>query len=118
MTVNVLGTNYTIEIKKYDEEPLFAEKNIDGYCDSFEKKIVVCDMKTHPEWTDATDLRISVCNNEILRHEIVHAFLKESGLDSSSSKFSGGWATHEEMVDWIALQGVKIYKAWAEVGAI
>ncbi len=47
------------------------------------------------------------------RHEIVHAFLAESGLDQNSD-----WARNEEIVDWIALQGPKIFKAWQEAGAI
>jgi hypothetical protein len=29
-----------------------------------------------------------------------------------------GWAKNEEMVDWFALQGPKIYAAWKEAGAI
>lgn len=27
-------------------------------------------------------------------------------------------AKNEEMIDWIALQGVKIYDAWKAVGAV
>ena len=55
---------------------------------------------------------------ETLRHEIVHAFFNESGLMESSNQYSGAWAHNEELVDWIALQGGKIYKAWKEAGAI
>ena len=40
------------------------------------------------------------------------------GLASSSLGIDGPWAKNEEMVDWFALQGPKIYKAWQEVGAI
>jgi hypothetical protein len=46
-----------------------------------------------------------------LRHEIVHAFFFESGLAQSSNKCED-WAMNEEMVDWIARQGLKIYAAW------
>ena len=28
------------------------------------------------------------------------------------------WTQYEELVDWIALQGVKIYDAWKAVGAV
>ncbi len=52
-----------------------------------------------------------------LRHEIVHAFLGESGLSANSNE-SDAWARNEEMVDWFALQGPKIYKAWQEAGAV
>ena len=47
------------------------------------------------------------------RHEIVHAFLFESGLAENSE-----WAQNEEMVDWIAKQGPKLIKAWQEAGAL
>ena len=43
MIVNVLGTEYTIEIKKYAEDEAFERCSIDGYCDWLTKKIVVCD---------------------------------------------------------------------------
>jgi hypothetical protein len=52
----------------------------------------------------------------VVRHEIVHAFLMESGLDESSNP-ADAWATNEEMVDWFARQGPKIYKAWKEADA-
>ena len=53
-----------------------------------------------------------------LRHEIMHAFLNESGLSDSSNQYGGAWAKNEEMVDWIALQGEKIYNAWKEANAL
>ena len=50
---------------------------------------------------------------QTLRHEIVHAFFLESGLGSESD-----YAQNEELVDWIARQGPKLYRAWAEAGAL
>lgn len=46
-------------------------------------------------------------------HEIVHAFFFESGLGGESD-----YAQNEELVDWIARQGPKLYRAWAEAGAL
>jgi hypothetical protein len=46
--------------------------------------------------------------NKILCHEIVHAFLYESGLQESVD-----W-DEELLVDWIACQGEKIFDAWKE----
>ena len=48
-----------------------------------------------------------------VRHELVHAFLFECGLAENSN-----WAQNEELVDWIAIQGPKIYKAWQDAGAV
>lgn len=54
---------------------------------------------------------------KVKRHEIIHAFLFESGLSECSYK-SDEWAKNEEMVDWFAHQGLKLYKAWKEADAI
>ena len=117
-SVNVLGTEYTITVKKYDEDEAFARRSIDGYCDGLIKQIVVCDMSTYKGWEHEPPETIAVSQKETLRHEIVHAFFDESGLGSSSISVDGAWAKNEEMVDWIALQGPKIFKAWQEAGAV
>ena len=115
--VCVLGTEYDIKIKKYDEDEAFQKYGASGYCGSFEKKIVLCDMKTYPDWQDEPEIVREKQMKATLRHEIVHAFLNESGLSSNSNE-SDAWARNEEMVDWFAMQGEKIYKAWKEAGAL
>ena len=50
--VNILGTEYTIEKKSYKDEPAFEKRGIDGYCDSYIRKIVYCDMDTYERWND------------------------------------------------------------------
>ncbi len=117
-TVTILGTEYTITVKKYDEEEAFSRRSIDGYCDSWTKKIVVCDMSTYKGWEHEPPESIEVAQKEVLRHEIVHAFFSESGLEDSSNSVDCAWAKNEEMVDWIAIQGPKIYKAWEEAGCL
>lgn len=116
--VNILGSDYTVIIKKYDEDPAFAQGGIDGYCEQFTRQIVVCDIATYGEWKDQTKKAQELCQKSTLRHEIVHAFLFESGLADSSGHPSEGWAKNEEMVDWFALQGPKIYEAWRIAGAL
>lgn len=118
MKVNILGTDYQILVKKYDEDEVFERRSIDGYCNGLTKEIVICDMHTHKGWEYETKETIKVCHKEILRHEIVHAFLNESGLQDSTFTYDGGWAKNEEMVDWIALQGLKLYEAWKSADAI
>jgi len=49
---------------------------------------------------------------QVIRHELVHAFLFESGLDASS------WGKNEEIVDWIAIQSLKLFEAFMKVDAI
>lgn len=117
MRINILGTGYTIVVKKYSEDTYFEQAKCSGYCSGSLKEIVLCDMTTYPDWEHETQKVIDIQEKETLRHEIVHAFLNESGLSSSSSE-TDAWARNEEMVDWIALQGPKIWKAWQETGAV
>lgn len=118
MTVNVLGTEYTITIRKYDEDEAFERRSIDGYCDGLTKQIVVCDMSTYKGWEHEPPKTVAASQKQTLRHEIVHAFFDESGLCDSTFSIDGPWAKNEEMVDWFAIQDPKIYKAWGEAGAL
>lgn len=105
--VNILGTEYTIEESNQEKDETLIGK--DGYFDSSIKKCVIDEMsetgvgvkKNLPEYKKA-----------VTRHELVHAFLFESGLDSCS------WATNEEMVDWIAIQFPKLFKAFQEADCL
>ena len=117
-TVNVLGTVYTIAVKKYNEDEAFARRSIDGYCDGQTKKIVVCDMATYKGWKHEPPDTVAAAQKQTLRHEIAHAFFYESGLADSSFTYDGPWAKNEELIDWLAYQGPKIYRAWEEAGAV
>lgn len=109
MVIDILGTPYTIEEHLESEDELLQDS--DGYCDWTIKKIVVVkDMNGN-----LGDLQ--EYKKKVLRHEIVHAFLKESGLVECSGMVEC-WAMNETMVDWIACQGLKIHKAWLDGGAI
>ena len=55
--------------------------------------------------------------NRVLRHEIIHAYLEESGL-SANSNMIPAWAQNEEMVDWLAIQSSKIFATFQEVGCL
>lgn len=108
--IDVLGTVYTVEITNREQNPNLEAQ--DGYCDSSVKKIVVDDFSADTD-DKLKKENLAVQTKETLRHEIVHAFLTESGLSVCSD-----WATNEELVDWIAMQGLKFYKAWEEAGAV
>lgn len=109
MTVCILGTSYSINIRcEKDDERL---KDCDGYCDWTTKRIVI------EEENEGTLEDMQEYKKKVLRHEIVHAFLLESGLHECSGEHAA-WAANETMVDWIARQGIKIYRAWEEANAI
>ena len=114
-TVNILGTEYTIERKKFKDDPDFEKRQIDGYCDGQLKRIVICDMSTWPDYENEEKEWLESCERNALRHEIVHAFFNESGLKENSVHYTGGWSQNEEMVDWIAIQFPKIFKVFQEL---
>lgn len=118
MKVSILGTEYEILVKKYDEEEAFERRGICAFCDGLNKQIVLCDMKTYKGWENESEESCLICYKINLRHEIVHAFFNESGLCESSNAFNGAWAKNEEMVDWIALQFPKMQKAFEETGCL
>lgn len=97
-TVDILGTEYKVYIKTPEEDAKLNECN--GYTDWTKKEICIGKFEPHV---------MSLQNQEaflqkVLRHEIVHAFLFESGLTRD-------WAHNEDMVDWVAMQIEKINKA-------
>lgn len=107
MKINVLSTDYAIEDRFACEDSLLAENS--GYCDDSVKKIVL--RVQDPEQDSKKDLE--AVRRKVLRHETVHAFLCESVLTECND-----WAQNEEFVDWLAIQGPKIYNAWKEAGAV
>ena len=106
MTINILGTEYTIiECGKHEDDYL---NRCDGYCDKTSKKIVVGLKENDCELEDFGAYR-----KKVMRHEIIHAFLFESGLGENWEHQVG----HDETyVDWIAMQFPKIMKAYEEAG--
>lgn len=118
MKISILGTEYTITRKKYEDDPVFKDRSIDGYCDGYLKEIVICDLSTYPGWENEPESRVKTAEKQTIRHEIVHAFLAESGLNDSAFAYDRAWAQNEEMVDWIAWQGAKLYEAWRVADAL
>lgn len=109
MKINILGTEYTIYELSAAED--FNLKEVDGYCDKTTKKIVITTKDDDCNLGD-----FEVYRKKILRHEIIHAFLFESGLHENWMHREYG---HDETyVDWIAVQFPKLLKAFEEVGAV
>lgn len=107
--VHILGTAYKILI--IEEGDYHYSREADGWCDTQAKEILLYNYKQ-----DLNSVRDLVAyQKKVLRHEITHAFLYESGLCSCSLS-GGSWAKNEEMVDWIAIQEPKLNKAFKEAG--
>jgi hypothetical protein len=113
--VNVMGQEY--QILKVSRDQYKTCEGLDGWCDAYGKKIYYVDPETDPD-SDPIAISPEELVKQVLRHEIVHAFLTESGLAANSEVFFSAWATNEEMVDWIAWNGEKLHKAWKEAGLV
>ena len=118
MKVNILGTPYNIRYVKYGEDPYMEKMSFDAYCDGNTYEIVVVNQKTNPAWDGEPEKGIEDYRKKTIRHEIIHAFLNESGLQGNSNVFTLPWAKNEEMVDWIAVQAPKILKAFEQAGVL
>lgn len=115
MKVNVLGVEYAIEYLTKDKDPDLD--CADGYCDTSVKRIAVRDY-TEEEKKEPLALRnLDAYKQKVLRHELIHAALYESGM-SVNSHGTESWASNEEMVDWIAIQGPKLYEIWKAADAL
>lgn len=106
--LNILGTEYEVNIE--NAETYKELENCDGYCDKTTKKIVITEKTKDCNLGD-----FNVYQRKILRHEIIHAFLFESGLHECWQKNDG----HDEtMVDWIAVMFPKMRKVFEEAGCL
>jgi len=110
MNVNVLGVIYEItEASPKTDENL---KDADGYVIFYDKRIVLSDLS---DWDkQASELAKDIYRKQNLRHELIHAFLYESGL-AYNSNGATNWSMNEEMVDWMAIQMPKIMEAYESV---
>ena len=107
--INILGSEWTITERSEAEDKNL--ENADGYCDWTTRTIVI-----EREITGTLgDMEKYI--RKVKRHEIVHAFLEESGLAECAAA-TDAWARNEEMVDWLARIGPKLYEAWRAADAL
>lgn len=105
MKVNVLGTVYKIKyIPSLDGRG--------GETDFYTKEIRISEQEDVPAEYKTDNLK--EMQRHVLRHELIHAFLFESGMDQSSAAHEA-WAVNEEMIDWMAIQMPKIMAAYDSI---
>ena len=108
MKVDILGTEWSItQENTHSNEKL---NHCDGYCDNTIKKmVIISEIEDDPMNVKEIEEYKKVCQ----RHEIIHAYLYESGLANNSE-----WALNEEMVDWVARQFPKLEKTFRELNIL
>jgi len=105
--LNILGQDYEVLFQtKKDNGKL---EHADGLCETYSKKLIVCEFEQDIMNVENIDLY----KNKVLRHEIIHAFLHESGLDSNSER-----ARNEELVDFFAIQMPKMLKVMEQASCL
>lgn len=108
--INILGSAWTIKEINPLKDPVL-KNSADGYCDTSTRTIVVSNMEdcqNDPSKIEDPDRY----QKQVIRHELIHAFLFECGLSSNS------WADDEEIVDWIAVQFPKLDLLFQENGVL
>lgn len=97
-TINVLGREWKVLVIKPEEDERLSD--CDGFTDWTALQIVIGDRREESTLEYPLGYLFKV-----LRHEIVHAFMFESGLGENWEHSSG---QDEMIVDWIAMQIHKI----------
>lgn len=111
--VKILGTEWSVKFGGQSQYPALSD--CDGYADATTKTIVVDDMKyAGNDPANKGNLEEFVKQN--LRHEIIHAFMEESGLSHNFQHPTMG--IDETIVDWYAIQAPKIHKIFLELGCM
>lgn len=103
MTIRILGTEYSVEYKK------MGDANYDGICDSTSKEIAIRSDNVSGVGNMKELQKIS------LRHEVIHAFMFESGL-GFSWQHPEEFGHDETTVDWFARMYDKIKEVFEELG--
>ena len=92
-----------------NSKAVFAESNEDDIICDNTSKLIVIRSDNYNEVGNFVELQ-----KKQLRHEIIHAFLSESGLQSNFEHCQE-FGHEETMVDWIAVQFPKILKVYQEL---
>ena len=111
MNVDVLGVTYKVYVGVKPEDDTQLDK-CDGYCDSTIARIVTVGRVAESDFGDWGHYE-----KQILRHELIHAFLHESGIDGNF-KWDGDTEHPEGLVAWLSIQFPKLLKTFVEVDAL
>lgn len=95
--VNILGTDYKLQFISPDKDELLL--TCCGYCDKYAKRIVVAKQPLLPDGTS----NLLDFHNAVLLHELIHAFLQESGLQIDNARME-----EEALCDWLVAMLPKI----------
>lgn len=99
MKINILGTDYDLK-----EDKSIIDVGVDGLCREYSKEILIRPCEEMLSSNDGAEDK-GKRYREVMRHEIIHAFFSESGLD--------GYSNNEQLVNWLAIQIPKMNDVFA-----
>lgn len=105
MNVDILGTEYKIIFdtpQEREANPKYDDCN--GYAELLSKVIHVSDCSDLKDDKETME-KINLFRERVLRHEIIHAFLYESGMSEE-------YVRDEELVHWLSVQFPKMAAAF------
>ena len=108
MKVSILGVEYEIKRMTEDEYPKLKLLNASGLAELYSKELIIdkeMNTNTGKEFNNFEEFE-----KKVLRHEIVHAFFHESGLEK--------YCSDEELVDFLAIQFSKMKKVFEDANCI
>lgn len=109
--VSILGSGWDLFVCDFNEDPWFEKNDADGKCTPAIRWIKLVNQRTDKRIEYESEEEMLSYMRNTLKHELVHAFLSEAGLDHNSNHFEGAWAVNEEMVEFFAVQLEKIHRA-------
>ena len=101
-SINILGTEYSFRV----DEQVMDDAGADGMCRFHSKEIILRPEENILE--DGTDEENRTYYSKVIRHEVVHAALHESGLTH--------YANDELLVEWLAVQFPKLAEIFKKAG--
>lgn len=103
------------ELHRVNTNDVNVQDGVDGRCDSYLKNIYVVNcLERYGNPDIEKPFKYYYLHElEILKHEIIHAFLNESGLKHETHS-SCTWSQNEEMIDWFAIMFDRIHLTFIE----
>jgi hypothetical protein len=108
MKINILGTEYLIRQVTETEYPKLTILEANGLFEAYSKEIII--DKNIDDGSGKAYANIEAYERKVLRHEIIHAFFHESGLQDRCED--------EALIDWLAFQIPKIAKLLDEINCL
>lgn len=109
--LNILGTKWKLKEVSRDTDPMFG--TVDGFTDRSSRTMLVasesvCEPGAFMNWPEYL--------KSVKRHEIIHAFMIESGL--AQEMYHPPYGTDEQAVDFFAIQFPKMIEVFQKAEAL